>query len=240
MATNTIELVYSNNENEAHSIKPIEDSSEDEDINEIQTSPLTQKHKVSRSVSPKNNKQLEINTNKGSHNIKLKSLIAVTCIFCIAFLFGVGYLIYNGSNIVISRLEHNSATKEQCDFVQFYDYQNCTYSCNCGQLTCETCDAGIQYKYYALAVDKCGNDTILTTAGYTDCYQNRINSLQNLSLSVDCYVSDCDEQMFRFEYQKQDISNGIWWIVGGVLICLCPICCFMWFCKQYISYDLRR
>merc|ERR1711951_281727 len=78
--------------------------------------------------------------------------------------------------------------------------------------------------YYAKAQSKCGNETTLQSA-YDSCGDD-LRDFEKGETEVVCYVNDCADDTFRFEYNQQNLP---FWF--AVIVCLmvifpyCLLCC---------------
>ena len=106
--------------------------------------------------------------------------------------------------------------------------------------SCSIDHDSINHEFYAIAPNKCGNDTLLFFKDYGCPGMNRgwkIGETQT------CFVSRCDKQEFRFhkmtDPQKQNKflrSGGWYWSLGVGLhiwfVGLCCCCCNVFFCGE--------
>ena len=236
--------------NDSQLIEPVEDDSDDQndiddqnddlDVDNPEEEVLTPRRYGQRKtlgLSPKSNRlEREVGSNINFGNVKIKIIAAFVCILIICFLFVIGYMIYRGSSDIYLKNMHNNADKVECELMNKYEIKNCSYECQCNEIKkCNECYS-VQYKYYAKSIDKCGNDTILSQSSYDDCR----NILRNTTSTSDCFITDCNYNEFRFEYEEQDIQQGIMWIVGACVLLCCPCFCLCWFVKQYLCYDIKR
>ena len=131
--------------------------------------------------------------------------------FCTAFawaaVIGMIVLIVVGASSVASANAYTkSSTEETCYILDIVDEQGCGKSGQRG------------YEYSALAIDKCGNNTILYSE-YDECVGKE--DVYEIGSEQSCHVLDCDEQKFSLSSLSFIKGNGqteLWCgIIFGVI-----------------------
>eukprot|EP01084_Bolivina_argentea_P152339 265764_1 len=158
-----------------------------------------------------NNQQIKYNQNfKMCAEILYAVFLTLILLTFIGSVIGVWY----GSQIVLNGIDHNTEdTKENC-YLFDYNQTKCYYECN-GNEQCE----GDLFTYYAISIDKCGNETLISEYKCPSTYIN-------INQTITCFIKNCDSA-FTFHHTDSPLLAGI------VIISVCTgfilIACFAWF-----------
>ena len=141
--------------------------------------------------------------------------------------FGISGTVFGlGISSLSESIEYaNEATTEQCLLVSKHS-KSCTYDCDCtgsgDDRDCKTCSSR-NYKFTALAEDKCGDTEI--SYSESDCP----GTSWEIGSYKKCYVLDCKDEEFSLNHFSESMVAGILMIVfGGLFICCgcCAMCGF--------------
>lgn len=124
-------------------------------------------------------------------------------------------LIYYGATGIETEMEwKNKITKESCLIIKKTE-GGCSY--------------GNTYEYYALALDKCGNQTLSSHCNEYD--YSDLGIIADVGKEHDCYVIDCKDETLLFDYPEESLGGYILMVIAGCVFLFCP--CFVWYCIMY-------